>query len=367
MMLFRLVVAGLLLLAGAPAGAQAPRAPADETFTVTDITVDVTDASALQAREKAMLDGQRQAFLQLVQRLSSDPNPRIPRLDEALLNKLVRSIDVAGERTSAVRYLASLTVRFNPVVVRDVLSASGVSFTEVRARPVLILPVYMVSGRPQLFDDPNPWRDAWAGRSARTSLVPTALPLGDLEDLSEITAAQAVAGDRARLETIGRRYGAADTAVAVATMRLDPQTSKPTLALSVTRFSPSGDSTLVESFSGEAGQAEALLARAVDWVERELERLWKEENAVGAGQEERRLVFVVPIQGLDEWTEIRRRLSGIGLVKKTEVAGLNRREGRIAVSFLGEIGQLKSALAQREIELVEGDEPMLRLAGPVRR
>jgi hypothetical protein len=266
-----------------------------------------------------------------------------------------------------VRYLATLTVRFNPVAVRDLLSASGVSFTEVRARPVLILPVFASTGRPLLFDDPNPWREAWTRRAARASLVPTTLPLGDLQDLSDITAAQAVAGDRTRLEAIGRRYGALDTAVAVATMRLDPQTSKPTLALSVTRFSPSGDSTLVESFNGEAGQAEALLARAVDWVERELERLWKEENAVGAGQEERRLVFIVPIQGLDEWTEIRRRLTGIGLVKKAEIAGLNRREGRIAVSFIGEIAQLKSALAQREIELVEGDEPMLRLAGPVRR
>lgn len=367
MMLFRLVVTGLLLLAGVPAGAQTPRAAADETFTVTDVTVDVTDASALQAREKAMLEGQRTAFLQLVQRLSSDPNPRIPRLDEAMLNRLVRSIDVAGERSSTVRYLATLTVRFNPVAVRDLLSASGVSFTEVRARPVLILPVFAAAGRPLLFDDPNPWRDAWTRRAARASLVPTTLPLGDLEDLSEITAAQAIAGDRARLETIGRRYGAADVGVAVATLRLDPQTAKPTLALSVTRFSPSGDSTLVESFGGEAGQAEALLSRAVDWVERELERLWKEENAVGAGQEARRMVFVVPIQDLGEWTEIRRRLTGIGLVKKAEIEGLSRREGRIAVTFAGEIAQLRSALAQREIELVEGAEPMLRLSGPVRR
>lgn len=366
--LFRLVVAALLALA-TPVAAQAPRAAQDDIFTVTDVPVDVTDANSIQAREKAMLEGQRQAFTRLLQRLSSDANPRVPRLEEATLARLVRSIDVANERTSAVRYLASLTVRFNPSAVRDLLSSSGISFTETQARPILLIPIFSAGGSTVLFEDRNPWREAWERRPARDTLMPIIVPLGDLRDIADLDTKAALAGDPAKLEAIARRYGAADTAVAVATISLDAVTSKPTVALTVTRHTPGVDQTLVDSFVGETGdRGEALLAKAVDWVERELERLWKEENAIGPGGDERQLTITVPISSLAEWTEVRRRLAGIGLVRKADVLQVSRQEGRIALTYVGETGQLKSALAQRDLELIEGvGEATLRLSGPVRR
>ncbi len=366
--LLRLVVTSLLVLA-APAVAQAPPAAQDDVFTVADVAVDVTDASASQARERAHLDGQRQAFQKLMQRLATDDNIRSPRLDEATLTGLVRSIDVTNERTSAVRYLATLTVRFNPAAVRDVMSSAGAAFTETRARPVLVVPVYSVGGSAILFDDRNPWREAWARRWPRDTLAPILVPLGDLRDIGDLGAKEAMAGDTVKLEALARRYGAAEAAVAVAAVSLDAITAKPTVALTVTRYSGDAEVTLVDSFTGEsADQTEALLARAVTWVERELERLWKQDNAVDPGQSERRIVLAAPIASLAEWTEIRRRLSGIGLVRKAEVVQLTRQEGRIALTYVGETGQLRSALAQRDLELIEGQtESVVRLTGPVRR
>jgi hypothetical protein len=366
--LLGLVVTALLTLAG-PAGAQAPRPAQDDVFTVADVAVDVTDQTATQARERALLEGQREAFRRLMQRLASGSAARPPRLDEAALTQLVRSIDVADERTSAVRYLARLTVRFNPAAVREALGAAGVAFTEIRARPLLVIPVYVAGGSAVLFGDANPWREAWARRPARDSLVPVSVPLGDLRDMGDLDVRQAMSGDTAKLETLARRYGAADTAVAVAELALDPITAKPTVALTVTRHAATGEQTLVDSFTGEAGdRGEALLDRAVAWVERELERLWKEENAVGPGQDERRITLAVPVANLAEWAEVRRRLAGIGLVRKSEVLQITRQEGRIALTYVGEAGQLRSALAQRDLELVEGEaESVLRLTGPVRR
>lgn len=366
--LFRLIVAALLVLA-APASAQAPAAGPDDIFTVADVAVDVTDATATQARERALLDGQRQAFQRLTQRLAADANARVPRLDETTLLALVRSIDVANERTSAVRYLATLTVRFSPAAVREVLTSAGIAFTEIKARPVLLIPVYVAGGITVLFDDRNPWREAWTQRPARDTLMPIVVPLGDLRDLTDLDARRAIAGDRTKLDALARRHNAVDTAVAIANLSLDPVTSKPNVALTVTRHTATGDQTLVDSFTGEANdRGEVLLARAVDWVERELERLWKEENAIGPGQDERYITMTVPISSLAEWTEIRRRLSGIGLVRKTDVLQVTRQEGRITITYVGEAAQLRSALAQRELELVEGTgEVVLRLSGRVGR
>ena len=360
-------VAALLLLGGGPASAQVQRPPSDDIFTIADVPVDVTDTNAIQARERAMLDGQREAFQRLVRRLSTEATPRTPRLDEAALTRVVRSIDVADERTSGVRYLATLTVRFSPSAVREMLGTAGIAFTEIRAKPMVVLPVYVAGGSSVLFEDANPWRAIWAGRRQRNSLVPLVVPLGDLQDVGAIDASQALAGDRARLDVIARRYGASDVAVVAATARLEGAAGAPSLSVSVTRHTAVGDSTLVNSFAGEAGQIDQVLARAADWVAAELERIWKQDNAIVPGQEDRQITVSVPVEGLDEWVEIRRRLAGIGLVRKAEVLHLRRTEGRIAVTYAGELSQFKSALAQRELELGDGEEPVLKLSGPERR
>jgi hypothetical protein len=357
----------LALLLGAPALAQAPRVQVDDIFTVTDVAVDVTDATAIQAREKALAEGQRAAFQKLVQRLATDANARAPRLDEGALIRVVRSFDIAGERTSPVRYIATLTVRFSPPAVREVLTNAGIAFTETRARPTLVLPIYVWQGSMVLFEEGNPWREAWARRPPRATLTPLVLPTGDLQDIGSIDATQAIAGDRQKLDAVARRYGAIDVLVAVARLASELPGAGPSVSLSATRHTTSGDTTLIESFAGDGEDLPAVLAKAVDWVETELERQWKQENAITPGQENRQITISVPIDSLEEWVEIRRRLTGIGLVRKAEVLQLRRREARIAVTYSGDLGQLKSALAQRDLELIESDDPVLRLSGPVRR
>ena len=351
----------------APPAAPPQRPAADDIFTVGDIPVDVTDATAMQARDKALAEGQRTAFARLVQRLATDPNARVPRLDERTLNSVVRSFDIAGERTSPVRYIATLTVRFSAAAVREVLTNAGIAFTETKARPTLVLPVYVAQGSTSLFEDGNPWREAWARRPARDTLAPLVVPVGDLQDVGAIDAAAAVAGDRQKLDAIARRHGAVDVLVAVARLVAELPGSKPSVSVSATRHTTSGDTTLVESFAGDNEELAAVLAKAADWVAAELERQWKQENAITPGLESRQITISVPIESLDEWVEIRRRLTGIGIVRKAEVLQLRRREARIAVTFSGEMAQLKSALAQRDLELVDSDEPVLRLSGPARR
>src|SRR5690606_41822624 len=59
-----------------------------------------------------------------------------------------------------------------------------------------------------LWDDPNPWRDAWTRVALGQALVPVIVPLADAADLVGISAEQAAAGERERLSAMARRYGA---------------------------------------------------------------------------------------------------------------------------------------------------------------
>jgi len=58
-----------------------------------------------------------------------------------------------------------------------------------------------------LWEQNNPWLNAWQARPLGHELTPLAAPLGDLEDSAAISAKQALVFDREKLEKLAQRYG----------------------------------------------------------------------------------------------------------------------------------------------------------------
>src|SRR3546814_14129842 len=112
--------------------------------------------------------------------------------------RTVRDFSVAHEKIGGGHYIASLTVRFNPEEVRQLLRARDIPYAETVSRPVLVLPVYVAAGAARLWDGPNPWFDAWAAQPPAEGLQPFTVPLGDLSDLRTVIGQQAMAHDHAR-------------------------------------------------------------------------------------------------------------------------------------------------------------------------
>ncbi|MDE1967749.1 MAG: hypothetical protein KGI92_02490, partial [Alphaproteobacteria bacterium] len=88
-----------LVLAAVSAGAQ--NAPAADVYTVANVPVDATAASADAARDAARLQGEHQAYTILLARLTraSDAS-RLPPANDATLNDLIQGFEVANERHS---------------------------------------------------------------------------------------------------------------------------------------------------------------------------------------------------------------------------------------------------------------------------
>ena len=131
-------------------------------FTVANIHVDVTAKTASAARKKALEKGEKQAFNLLLKRLTMriDHN-RLPVLDPEQVSTYVKDFNVTNEKNSEVRYLANLTYRFKPNDIRLLLRDNEIQFAETISKPTLVLPVYQIAGAVFLWDDPNPWREAW--------------------------------------------------------------------------------------------------------------------------------------------------------------------------------------------------------------
>jgi len=352
-----------LVLAAASAGAQTAPASAD-VYTVANVPVDATAASADAARDAARLQGEHQAYTVLLGRLTraSDAS-RLPPANDATLNDLIQGFEVANERHSTVRYLANYTFHFRANAVRQLLRGAGVPFAETPSKPLVVLPVYDSDGAVALWEDPNPWRAAWNNRSAPAGLVPLVMPFGGAEDIAAIDAKTALASDSGALAAIAQRYDGADVLVAHATVA-NSDGANETVAVSSTRVSPGSGAapqTWTQSYKLGAGEDEpALLARAVAGTVAQIEDAWKAANILDASQVAT-LTASVPLAVLQDWVAVSRRLGTIPAVQKTDLVAIDRQHAEIAIHYVGDLTQLRLALAQNNLDL-NGNAPDYVLA-----
>jgi hypothetical protein len=289
-------IVGLALGLALGLGTAACPALADEadSFTVRDVQVDVTAENVNVARQQAFAKGQRDALDRLVQRFTTpDEAARLPVASDADLDDMVLDVGVDQEKRSTVRYIATLSVRFKPDAVRRMLKAAGVSFVEWRGPPMAILPVLKTDSGPILWENPNPWRDAWKS-SAAQGLVPLVVP------------APPPAGQ------------APDDALQAAT---------------------AGPDILA-----------ALMRRAVGEIAAAVNTAYKTDNAVPAG-EASSLSVMVPLGGLSDWTALREKLTRTPAVRGWEVGAISRTSASLVLHYVGDQQQLEAALVQNGLVL----------------
>jgi hypothetical protein len=340
----------------------------DAAFSAT-VKVDATADSAAAARDVARIEGQRRALAAVMDRLSGSAGPvKMPKLDDKAITEMVDSFEVANERMSAVRYLADYTFHFRASKVRSLIRVSdstgaesgkeppaetggGKAYTESAVKSVVILPVYKDGARPVLWDDPNAWRVAWAQRPAGPGPLHLTLPLGDAADIAAIDAEKAGSGKLEALTAIAQTNGAAEAVVALATARRqDVRLTGLDVSVKRYRFGRLVDSQ-AKTFDATAGESEAdFLKRAADAVAAEIESGSRRNTGPQAS-----LAASVPITSLGEWLQVRSRLASVAAIRKIDLLSLSRQEARIEVKYVGSPDQLKSSLAEVNLDLGGGD------------
>ncbi|MBI3453768.1 MAG: DUF2066 domain-containing protein [Rhodospirillales bacterium] len=330
--------------------ASAPSASA--AFTVRGIDVDKTAATASTARESAIADGQRRALRRLFERLvPKTAYARLPSPPDAQIADLVESFEVQDERTSSVRYLAKLTYRFKPADIRALLRRSDIPFAESYAKPLVVLPMLNAGGVALLWDEPNPWRAAWDKLPAPDGLAPLIVPLGDLADIADISAEQALVGEEARVAAISNRYGAVGVLVVQATLET-PADAPAVLQVALSRFGAvSGDLTVVESYAARPDETDdALMARAAAEIAMLIEERWKDDVLLRFASEAS-LVAEVKLRNLADWVAVRSRLGEIAIVRRSELVSLMHGLATVHLSYIGDETALRLALAQKDLTL----------------
>ncbi|MGE5505995.1 MAG: DUF2066 domain-containing protein [Actinomycetota bacterium] len=340
MRLLRLALVVVVL--ACPGAARA--APAD-VFSVFGVEVDVTAANASAARDQALTEAQRIAFRRLLERLAAPADwPRLPSADAL---QYVRDFAIEQERASTVRYIATITVRFNGAAVRKLLRDAGIKYAETRPRPVVVVPVFKSrDGRPLLWDDANPWRAAWVALGPG-GLVPLVVPPGDAADQAGLDAAQALANDPERLDALGRRFRTPDVLVAAA--GVSPNGSQVDVSLSGTPGVPKPFDS--RSFPiPEGTPVDLVLKQAANDISAGMETAYKQGNVLQFDRAATMSVLA-PLGSLEDWLSVRERLSRVAQVRAYEVVSLSKAEAALTLHTVGDQEQVKAALAGAGLSL----------------
>jgi hypothetical protein len=325
----------------------------EEIFTVANVAVDATANTAAAARDRGLQEGQRRGFIRLLQRMTpQDQRARLPQPSDTVIADLVRDFEIAGEKTSSVRYIASITVRFKPDEVRALLRRNNVAYAETPSRPVLVLPLYDDGSGVVLFAD-NQWRGAWAAQLPADGLVPFILPKNDEDDSAAITPQQAQANDDRALHAIAAHYGVSDVLVVSAKLHPDAASGRDALDVSASRIGNAAtEESIVTTFAPEANDSDdgAMFDRAVTSIKGRIEESWKQSSLLHFGSQQQ-IAVTVPLGSIDALTTVMRRLDGLAPIQRVDLVRISRDQADLQLSFVGDAGQLALLLAQRNLSL----------------
>lgn len=335
-------------------------------YTVSRISVDATADDALEARQQARLDGQRIGLQRLLKRLvPANDHGRLPDTAGLPVERFVQNFRIADEKLSNTRYLATMTVTFDPESIRDLLRAERLAFSEEMSVPLVVLPLYETPGGSVIWPENNPWWAAWADELESERPLRLVMPLGDLEDVSAVSVEQARSGDLIALRRLASRYGAKDAIVVSAVPEGDPIAGGPVkVRLAAQSVGDSGQSGRPFTLEGAPGEPlNVVLRNAVTRLQDSLDEQWKQAHLLRL--DTGGLMFVqVPISDLQDWVEINQGLENLPEVSQVEITSFARRLVEIQIYYVGDEQGFEQALGGLGLTLSrEGDSWRLQPTG----
>ncbi len=357
------MIARIVLVACALFVAINTSAIAASLYSARGIAVDKTANTASEAREIAIVEAQRRAFYALLRKLTPQTyHAELPQLDDNVIASMVVGVQVKNEKTSPTRYLADFTVDFKEDMILPILQAREIPYSESLSKPILVLPVFENNGVKNLWDEPNPWRDAWIevfdskqgpegsitrqDDWAQVPVMPVLVPAGTLEDIKMISVDDAIYLREESINEIAKAYGAGNVLVAYAS--LQNQNGIRRLDISYQR-NDSFSAAVVETFTGGDDDREIFRAAIFDLFSN-LQESWKDQNILNRNIQNK-LAVSTTIGSLADWISIKNRAQSIPAVQNLDVKELSVNSVFWEIAFLGDLSQLRSAFKQRNLLL----------------
>lgn len=325
---------------------------ASDLYVVKDVHVDVQAEDAVSAQRQAIANAQSQAMTLLAKRLlSSAEYQDFVKPELAEIQDMIQGFQVSDEKVASNRYIAEMTFRFSPSMVKAYLNRFGKKALQEISKPTLILPFYQKGERVLLWEDNNIWMQAWREREDTSSVVPIVLPLGDLQDRSDIPDMAAVTASRGKLFEMAERAGAFQAAPAI--FVVDQENP---LKARIFLFGYNSDPSmqLSETLDIEVQNEEDLFTTGIQEVIQLLEDRWKEMSLMRSDFSNQLKAHVV-FKQLPDWVRLKKSLEKVSVIQELQVDGLKQGMADVSIRFKGSLDGVRFALREQGLLLAISD------------
>lgn len=337
-------------------------AQADETYTVEGVNVDVTDQNPVQARNKAIAEAQRQALTTLLERLLPPAEAAsYKHISEDRLDALVQDFQIQNEKHSNVRYLGAFKIRFRPEAVDHFIqspppvptsasderpSEEGEVLPSVQKNfsspPMVVIPVIERGGKIQLWEEGNPWLQAWNQVDLEGARL--TVPVGDLQDREALSPEEILHFEGGAFTRILNRYQTPQALVVKITEGAP-------LTLELFQVGRSGLVAMSEPTPVEGGEGldEASLSKILAKALLLKDQLVQDtKGTFGLQKTEVR----IPLHSHKEWLAWQEDLKSVPMMRRLEISSLSRMEARVILHHMGSPESFEKILARENLSLV---------------
>lgn len=343
-------------------------------FTVENVNVDVTAQSAVAARELAFEKAQLDAFIILTKRMLSDGEASTFQTPEiSTVSSLIQDYEISNEQLSSVRYKATYKFRFKDKDIKQFFSGANLDYTDISARPALVLPFLQRGDQTMLWSPYNAFMKAWnRADDLMSGLVPLVVPLGDISDVQDIGDEDAMNYQASKMERILARYEASEAIILVATpdetlSRVENPSDAAVGALNIYMYrTDRGRPEFVQGIDVSASSNDtlaSLMDRAVQNVRSELRKDWKSRTVVNSSQNNAVKVRV-QFASLKEWADTQKALKRVYGINNVKVISVTPSEAHLDLAFQGDESRLVLALEQANFSL-QASKPSLPTKDPM--
>ncbi len=301
-------------------------------YSVANVAVSVSGKSPTDARNLAVANARRDAFLILLTRLDMNINVA-DNVSNDEISDMVRSEQTDGEKVAGSSYSATFNILFAKDFVDHILSQKkSTQVAEVPAKieeSYLLIPVKMVKKQPIVWEESNDWRKAVVKSLGKKNLAKKfVIPDADLNNLSLLGRDNVAIAGYAELETMITRYG--NAAAYTLFFTYDDIENKVNINVYYIRKMQRKQFKL-SFINVDRLSFEALIDKVADKVVDYLNSPQISENKIITSNIVR---IQIPITSLNGWLATKNKIETSNLVNQLNIESISRDWALISVNYL---------------------------------
>ena len=305
-----------------------------DKHTVKDIYIEFNLNKNEDYRKKALNSAYKIAFLRYLNWITLEQKEEIVKISDSIIVKdFVSGYSIDSEKFKKNKYSALISVNFEKKKIIDFLEDKAIKYSFRAGPKTLILPLMNFNNRLILWDDPNPWFEAWLSRPLDPNLNKFLLPAGEVDDLIILSAKDAKNLQYYKLKNISIKYDAKKILVLI--VNVNKIQNDYTLDLKVFNGLEQKEVSLEEFIFLPSNNLNKDLLKLANQFSIYYDDLWVKEN-IDKNNLKSRWVVEIRYTKFNQWIKVKNRLLNSDKVTNLVVSRLSNKRAFLEINIISE-------------------------------